>query len=364
MGLSRHPLMAVVLLGLLAGSVPATSRHESPPPADPPSSAGAPAVTMLPAILSVSRFADGKAEVPVLISNGGTAEATVSFVPLLADTSGETVEASVEWKGGGTAPTLTLRPGQQRRLILAIFPARDGGERESRFGSWWDWQLPLRGHIAVHAKSGETAAPVTTHEIAIPQVQPSGLEVLVLLGCFSLASLAIICWWPSGAVQTPTGPAALTADSLAATVGIGAGLANALLALTSLPTLTAFATRETYALLAAVFAALIALGAPASNLLGRLGRHPKTGFAMAAFLVLWGALGQMALGLVLVRELHDARALARSSQWLLWALIGAMIVGVLAYVRKVLASPEASTTTPGVALAAMRTSSKTGWSVP
>ena len=87
-------------------------------------------------------------------------------------------------------------------------------------------------------------------------------------------------------------------------------------------------------------------------------------FGAAALLVLWGAVGQLAIAALLVAELHQAGALAASSQWLLLLLILAMIVAVLTHVFHAVARPDERATDNAPADPTAQAQSARGWSIP
>ena len=382
MEFTRNPVIRLGFAGLLLGAIASTTvpaGTTAAQPASTPATASAPTVSVLPGTFPVSRFASGRAEIRTLVTNSGADDARIWFVPLLTDSNGKALDTVADGLWRDLPVKDIIRAGETVPVTLAVHPPNDS------FNAWWDRRLPLRGYINVQTQSTGKVTKLASapHEISIPQVVPAAAEVLVLFGPLLFAVFSVVSTAPAPDSKLPVGPAKLSGDSLASTVGIGAGLAGALIALTSLPTLTAYATRDTYAFLIAVLAALTALGAPASNLFQRIvqpdsepddksrkkDRTPpsRVPFGVAVFLVLWGALGQLAVGALLLLELHHAHVIATSTFVLLLGIVAAMFFVVVFYVRKVTARPHERAHHPNFEIGEFITapaSTPRGWSVP
>ena len=176
--------------------------------------------------------------------------------------------------------------------------------------------------------------------------------------------LLLVSVWASNE-DMPTGAGSWSSDSIGANVAIGAGLVTGLSAITGLPQLTIYASRPTYGILIALFAAIVALASPAANLMGKI--RPKAALFVAAFLGLWGATGQFLIVLLLVFELRHAAVIGDAVAWTLGLLDGSLALAVVAYVCHAVARPgtRKAADGSGIAGAEARTAAVgSDWIVP
>lgn len=260
-----------------------------------------------------------------------------------------------------------IAPGEAIPVTLRIRPPRP-------FGSVWDGRLPLRGYLLIFTTTSANPAAgdttIASRELTVPQVQPGIAEIAAVFASL-LAALAVVGIATLRARgEPPKGPATWSADSIGANIALGTGLLTALFTLASLPAQTQYASRATYSVLIALFAAIVSLGAPVANLLAKSTAGMRWPFAAAAALVLWGATGQLITAGLLAGELRYARAIAPATSGLLVLLIAALLLALVAYVWHLLAHPQTRAKTERVVvrkLEADRTETidrESGWSVP
>lgn len=368
-GLPRTMLLGVLLLALVTGtsSGPAVGQPAADkPPADKPTAEkpAAANVQVLPATLPAAQVGDGAIRIPLVAVNQGTERARIWFRPVLFDARGQSIaldvtglwrDSSADWlQAGEIVPfTLTLRASGKT------------------FDPWRDARLPLKGHIAIVSTSERgpviKSLKIDMRELTVPQIQPAALEVSGVIGTGVLSIAVLLLALLFRKDPAPKGSASWSADSIGANVALGSGLVTALVGLAGLPQLTAYASRPTYGLLIAIFAAVVALGSPAANLLGKAGAAALSFFA-AASLVLWGAIGQLLVAFFLVLELRRAAVLAESTTWTLLTLDVALGLGVISYVLYVVARPQTRTLEGGASQKRIKSadgeSAQQEWAIP
>jgi len=357
----RQALIGVLLLALLAGatSLPggAKAAEETATPAKTPAAN----VQILPAALTPEPMKDGAIRIRLVAVNQGAERAQVWFRPVLVDGSGAAAPFTVTglWRPGTED---WIRAGEVVPFTLVLRP----GGRD--YSPWWDPRLPLKGHLAIETttESGNDVKTkkVELRELSVSQVQPAVLEsAVVVIAVLSVVLLLVSLWASNG--EMPTGAGSWSTDSIGANVAIGAGLVTGLSAITGLPQLTIYASRPTYGILIAIFAAIVALASPVANLVSKI--LPKPALFVAATLVLWGATGQFLIVLLLVLELRHAAVIGGAVAWTLGTLDIILALAVVAYVCHAVARPgtRKAADGSGVAAAAARTASVgSDWIVP
>ena len=337
--MNQLPRNAVLVGALLLAVVAGTTADVSLPqqaPSDTPSKPPAANVSVVPATLAHARLESGRVELPLIAVNHGTETARIWFRPLLFDTSGNPVAATAHglWRDKTNDG---IAPGEVVPFTLAVEAA------SGPFRPWWERRLPLKGHIAIHTTSdkGPTIASqkIEVREINVPQAQPSAVEIIAVAAPAVFALLMVGLGTGAATGHVPDGLGSWSADSIGTNTALGAGLVSGIIGLAALPQLTVLANRTTYAVVIAIFTAVVALGTPAANILGRIAR-PRSAFFVAATLVLWGALGQFIVVAFLVGELVFAGVIARTTAALLLVLDVVLAFGVTFYIVDLAAHPE------------------------
>lgn len=332
---SRSAMFGAVLLALLTGTTSEPGRGQTATQAAAATAAAA-NVLIVPNALSPQPMENGVVRIALTAANQGQERARVWFRPVMFDASGNPVRLEVTglWRGSQED---WIQAGEVVQFTLTLSTSQPS------FNGWWDKRLPLKGHLAIETTS-ETGSVIKNkkldmRELRVPQIQPAAVEIVsvVVLGIVSAIVLLVAVFL--GNRTAPEGSAAWSADSIGANVAIGAGLVSALFAVAGLPELTVYASRSTYGVLIAIFGAVVALASPAANLLSKVLCSHCALFA-AGTLVLWGAIGQFIVALLLMLELRQASVVSSATAWVLGGLDVALALAVTAYVFGAVYKPQ------------------------
>jgi hypothetical protein len=326
--------------------------------------------------LTLNRLSAGAYSTSVLLLNAHCAAEDVSLTLQLVDRNDEpfsvplaldriaadgTVTTGTRWtmapgtyervrfRLGAAADDAVVTPGLVRTIWTALrsAPMDYGG---------WTGHLPARGLLILTLHSpppdkaaresctpGGPAPATTTRAIALQPPLPSATDTGVLLGALLLALVttlvAAVIIFRSTDLFLVARMGTVTFDfknSWGANVAIGAGILAALSSGAILSQDQYSSNSTTYLLMASLFAALVPLGSALYGLIrppaqpGASPTEPQgyvSVYLLSSGIVLWGALGQLLLLGMILRELALARVLsAEPAAVLIWMTKGLIVV--------------------------------------
>jgi hypothetical protein len=337
--------------------------------------------------LTLNHIVDDKYVSGLLLRNAYCGDEIVSLGAQLLDRDNRPypVAISVERNQNPVQSSWTMAPGTYDAVVLTI---GDPAAKERTERSLWDtvlaalrsehmdygtWtgHLPLKGELVLSlhtaADSGNPKGPCLPpvslagnprRELRLQPPTPSPVDTGVILGSLALALLAtgvaamIILASKKNFLRGRMGEVTFDfTSSWGANVAIGAGLLSMLTGGTLLSQDQYSSNGTTYVVLGSLFAALVPLGAALYALI----RPPVTtttatepqGFVnvylLSSAIVLWGAIGQLLLIGMILREFQLARILSPVPVGLLIAISKVLIGALMFYaVRNALATVDAA----------------------